>query len=112
MANVSVTNVTMLNAQNGARIKVFGGNPSPSSSIHTFFFCLPRIEVVTLSDSTVGGGTGFVQNITFKDFFGMFYAPPTMRSAALTSHVVQNVDNPVLIDQVHTHVCMILIANR
>ncbi len=36
VANVSVTNVTMLNAQNGARIKVFGGNPSPSTP-HTSF---------------------------------------------------------------------------
>ncbi|KAI0828649.1 pectin lyase-like protein [Trametes gibbosa] len=64
VANVSVTNITMLNAQNGARIKVFGGNPSPVS--------------------TVGGGTGFVQNITFKDFH------------------VENVDNPVLIDQCYS----------
>ena len=30
VANVSVYNVSMNNAQNGARIKVFGGNPSPS----------------------------------------------------------------------------------
>ncbi|KAI8972908.1 pectin lyase-like protein [Trametes punicea] len=59
--NVYVSNITMLNAQNGARIKVFGGNPSPNS--------------------TVGGGTGHVRNITFKDFY------------------VQNVDNPILIDQ-------------
>ena len=29
VANVSVKNITMLNAQNGARIKVFGGNPDP-----------------------------------------------------------------------------------
>ncbi|KAM5537637.1 hypothetical protein V8D89_008715 [Ganoderma adspersum] len=64
VANVSVTNVTMLNAQNGARIKVFGGNPSPTS--------------------TIGGGDGFVKNITFKDFF------------------VSNVDNPVLIDQCYS----------
>ncbi|KAL1949040.1 hypothetical protein VTO73DRAFT_10846 [Trametes versicolor] len=61
VANVSVTNITMLNAQNGARIKVFGGNPSPIS--------------------TAGGGTGFVRNITFKDFH------------------MENVDNPILIDQ-------------
>ncbi|KAI0631224.1 pectin lyase-like protein [Trametes polyzona] len=64
VANVSVTNVTMLNAQNGARIKVFGGNPDP--------------------DSTVGGGTGFVKNITFKDFH------------------VENVDHPILIDQCYS----------
>ncbi|KAI0763430.1 pectin lyase-like protein [Trametes elegans] len=48
VANVSVTNITMLNAQNGARIKVFGGNPDPSS--------------------TTGGGTRYVKNITFADF--------------------------------------------
>jgi galacturan 1,4-alpha-galacturonidase len=40
--------VSMSNAQNGARIKVFGGNPSPNS--------------------TAGGGTGYVRNITFVDF--------------------------------------------
>ncbi|KAI0325169.1 pectin lyase-like protein [Cubamyces sp. BRFM 1775] len=64
VANVSVTNITMLNAQNGARIKVFGGNPSPNS--------------------TVGGGTGYVKNITFKDFH------------------VENVQNPILIDQCYS----------
>ena len=37
VANVSVTNVTMLNAQNGARIKVFGGNPSPSTFSLAFY---------------------------------------------------------------------------
>ncbi|KAI0676372.1 pectin lyase-like protein [Trametes maxima] len=64
VANVSATNITMLNAQNGARIKVFGGNPSPTS--------------------TIGGGTGFVKNITFANFH------------------VQNVDNPILIDQCYS----------
>lgn len=48
VANVTVHNVSMNNAQNGARIKVFGGNPSPTS--------------------TAGGGTGFVKNITFSDY--------------------------------------------
>ena len=40
VANVYVRNITMANAQNGARIKVFGGNPFPNS--------------------TAGGGTGYV----------------------------------------------------
>lgn len=40
MANIYVRNISMSNAQNGARIKVFGGNPSPTS--------------------TAGGGTGYV----------------------------------------------------
>ncbi|KAI9065287.1 glycoside hydrolase family 28 protein [Trametes sanguinea] len=62
--NVYVSNITMMNAQNGARIKVFGGNPSPTS--------------------TVGGGSGHVRNVTFKDFY------------------VKNVDNPVLINQCYS----------
>ena len=40
VANVYVRNITMANAQNGARIKVFGGSPSPNS--------------------TAGGGSGYV----------------------------------------------------
>lgn len=43
-----VKNITMLNAQNGARIKAFGGSSS--------------------STSTTGGGNGYIQNITFQDF--------------------------------------------
>ncbi|KZO90302.1 glycoside hydrolase family 28 protein [Calocera viscosa TUFC12733] len=49
VSNVLVNNITMLNAQNGARIKVFGGNPSPNS--------------------TAGGGMGYVKNITYSNFF-------------------------------------------
>ncbi|EJU00154.1 hypothetical protein DACRYDRAFT_127566 [Dacryopinax primogenitus] len=49
VANVLVNNITMLNAQNGARIKVFGGNPSPNSM--------------------AGGGTGYVKNITYSNFY-------------------------------------------
>jgi len=61
VANVFVKNVTMLNAENGARIKVFGGSPDPTS--------------------TAGGGTGYVKNITFEDFY------------------VYDVDSPIVIDQ-------------
>jgi galacturan 1,4-alpha-galacturonidase len=43
-----VQDVTMQHAQNGARIKVFGGNPSPTS--------------------TAGGGGGYVRNVTFMNF--------------------------------------------
>ncbi|KAI0087365.1 pectin lyase-like protein [Irpex rosettiformis] len=64
VANVSVYNVSMNNAQNGARIKVFGGNPSPTS--------------------TVGGGDGFVKNITWSDY------------------TLENVDNPIIIDQCYS----------
>jgi galacturan 1,4-alpha-galacturonidase len=47
-ANVLVKNVTMVNAENGARIKAFGGSASATS--------------------TKGGGSGYVKNITFQDF--------------------------------------------
>ncbi|CAL1699407.1 unnamed protein product [Somion occarium] len=64
VANVSVKDIVMNNAQNGARIKVFGGSPNPNS--------------------TAGGGTGFVQNVTFENFH------------------VTNVANPILIDQCYS----------
>jgi galacturan 1,4-alpha-galacturonidase len=48
VANVLVKNVTMVNAENGARIKAFGGSASATS--------------------TKGGGNGYVKNITFQDF--------------------------------------------
>ncbi|KAH9940304.1 pectin lyase-like protein [Amylocystis lapponica] len=64
VANVYVRNITMLNAEYGARIKVFGGNPSPNS--------------------TVGGGTGYVKNITFQDY------------------VVKNVETPMYINQCYS----------
>ena len=37
VANVFVNNVTMRNAENGARIKVFGGSPYASTSLHPAF---------------------------------------------------------------------------
>ncbi|KZT71881.1 glycoside hydrolase family 28 protein [Daedalea quercina L-15889] len=61
VANVFVKNVTMRYAENGARIKVFGGSPDASS--------------------TAGGGTGYVKNVTFEDFY------------------VYVVDDPIVIDQ-------------
>ena len=48
VANIYVSNISMNNAQNGARIKVFpGSNDTKSIS---------------------GGGSGYVKNITFMDF--------------------------------------------
>ncbi|KIJ62473.1 glycoside hydrolase family 28 protein [Hydnomerulius pinastri MD-312] len=61
VANLTVTNITLTNSQNGARIKVFGGSPD--------------------SNSTAGGGNGYVKNVTFSDFY------------------VQHVDYPIVIDQ-------------
>ena len=48
VSDIYVSNLTMLNAQNGARIKVFAGSDDP--------------------DSEAGGGGGYVRNVTFKDF--------------------------------------------
>jgi galacturan 1,4-alpha-galacturonidase len=53
--NIYASNINMSNAQNGARIKVFGGNPSPTS--------------------TAGGGTGYVRNITFSNFHVSYAVP-------------------------------------
>ncbi|EIN05315.1 hypothetical protein PUNSTDRAFT_146014 [Punctularia strigosozonata HHB-11173 SS5] len=64
VANISVSDIVMKNAQNGARIKVFGGSP--------------------FANSTAGGGTGFVKNVTFTNF------------------QVANVDHPILIDQCYS----------
>ncbi|KAK4687281.1 hypothetical protein P7C73_g2838, partial [Tremellales sp. Uapishka_1] len=61
VANILVRNISMMNAQNGARIKVFGG----SNDTH----------------SVSGGGTGYVNNVTYQDFNNT------------------NVDNPILITQ-------------
>ncbi|KAF3933818.1 Exopolygalacturonase [Dactylellina cionopaga] len=59
--NVLIKNITMVNAENGARIKAWGGSSK--------------------ADSTSGGGSGFVKNVTFEDFY------------------VQNVQLPIVIDQ-------------
>ena len=48
VANVLVKNITMVNAENGARIKAFGGSSSATS--------------------TSGGGNGYVSNVTFENF--------------------------------------------
>lgn len=69
VSDVVVRNVSMNNAQNGARIKVFGGNPDPSTSILTE----PAERLLTsplLLDSMAGGGTGLVKNITYEDYRG------------------------------------------
>ncbi|TCD71895.1 hypothetical protein EIP91_000027 [Steccherinum ochraceum] len=64
VANVSVHDIIMKNTEYGARIKVFGGNPSP--------------------DSTAGGGTGYVKNITFANIN------------------VEKTDTPIFIDQCYS----------
>ncbi|KAF1924659.1 glycoside hydrolase family 28 protein [Didymella exigua CBS 183.55] len=58
VANVLVKNVTMVNAENGARIKAFGGSAS--------------------STSTTGGGNGYVRNVTFQDFTVQSVALPVV----------------------------------
>ncbi|EKM57997.1 glycoside hydrolase family 28 protein [Phanerochaete carnosa HHB-10118-sp] len=76
VANVTVFNISMNNAQNGARIKVFGGSPDPNS--------------------TAGGGSGFVKNVTYSDFQGKPYAIVSADS------LVSNVDNPITVDQCYS----------
>lgn len=53
-------------------------------------------------DSTAGGGTGFVSNVTFQDFTGRLYSVPFLYLLADEKLVplVSNVDNPIVIDQV------------
>ncbi|KAG9028455.1 hypothetical protein FRB95_006487 [Tulasnella sp. JGI-2019a] len=48
VSNIYVNDIVMANAQNGARIKVFPGNPN--------------------AGSVSGGGSGYVKNITFENF--------------------------------------------
>ena len=48
VANIYVRNISMNNAQNGARIKVFGGSND--------------------TQSVSGGGLGYVRNVTFENF--------------------------------------------
>ncbi|CCL99569.1 uncharacterized protein FIBRA_01587 [Fibroporia radiculosa] len=80
VANVFVKNVTMRYAENGARIKVFGGSPDPYS--------------------TSGGGTGYVQNITFEDFYGGCLDLPVIVSTIINvMSLVYEVDSPIITDQ-------------
>ena len=48
VANITARNISMMNTEYGARIKVFGGS--------------------NVTNSISGGGTGYVKNITFEDF--------------------------------------------
>lgn len=59
----------MSNAQNGARIKVFGGSPDASKP-HWHTFDLTGSIAKAALDSTAGGGIGFVNNVTFQNFHG------------------------------------------
>ncbi len=57
------------------------------------------------AESTIGGGSGYVKNITFKDFHGRTL-PKFMWSFLSANrchdHVVENVDNPIYINQVRS----------
>lgn len=56
VANVLVENISMNNAENGARIKVFGGNPDPNSvSVDCWYFGRGIWYVVGTSREQVGG---------------------------------------------------------
>lgn len=83
IANALITNITMVNAENGARIKAFGGSSS--------------------STSTTGGGNGYIQNITFQDFKNENVALPIVIDQCYETDAVTCASYPskVLINDIH-----------
>ncbi|KAL4072085.1 pectin lyase fold/virulence factor [Scleroderma citrinum] len=62
--DVRINNITMVKGQNGARIKTFGGSAD--------------------QNSTAGGGSGYVLNVTFQNFH------------------LTDIDHPILVDQCYS----------
>jgi galacturan 1,4-alpha-galacturonidase len=80
--NVWVENIVMAHAQNGARIKVFGGNPSPTS--------------------ISGGGKGHVRSKLPNTLSHCHVAHSShchRIDVTFKSFKVEDVDHPILIDQ-------------
>ena len=73
----------MVNAENGARIKAFGGSAS--------------------STSTSGGGNGLVQNVTFQDFVNQAVDLPIVIDQCYETSDSTCANNPskVLINDIH-----------
>ncbi|OCF72151.1 hypothetical protein I204_07416 [Kwoniella mangroviensis CBS 8886] len=74
VANVYVRNISMSNAQNGARIKVFGGSND--------------------TKSISGGGVGYVKNVTFQDFVNYNVDNPIYLTQCYSSSAQQCQDHP------------------
>ncbi|WRT66874.1 uncharacterized protein IL334_003837 [Kwoniella shivajii] len=74
VANVYVRNISMSNAQNGARIKVFGGSND--------------------TQSISGGGSGYVKNVTFQDFANDNVDNPIYVTQCYSSSAQQCQDHP------------------
>ncbi|WVQ98574.1 hypothetical protein IAU59_005701 [Kwoniella sp. CBS 9459] len=74
VANVYVRNISMSNAENGARIKVFGGSND--------------------TESVSGGGVGYVKNVTFQDFVNDNVDNPIYLTQCYSSTTQQCQDHP------------------
>lgn len=74
-----VRNISMSNAQNGARIKVFGGSND--------------------TKSVSGGGSGYVKNITFEDFRNISQSSRSTQKGSADS---EDVDNPIYLTQCYS----------
>ncbi|PCH35371.1 glycoside hydrolase family 28 protein [Wolfiporia cocos MD-104 SS10] len=83
VANVYVKNITMRYAENGARIKTFGGSPDPNS--------------------TSGGGLGYVTNITYEDFYNYDVDEPIVINQCYFTNTTQCEEYPskMTISDVH-----------
>ncbi|WWC69721.1 uncharacterized protein I206_103664 [Kwoniella pini CBS 10737] len=83
VANVYVRNISMSNAQNGARIKVFGGSND--------------------TKSVSGGGSGYVKNVTFQDFVNNNVDNPIYLTQCYSSSAqqCQNFPSTLSISDVH-----------
>ncbi|KAK8870023.1 hypothetical protein IAR55_000593 [Kwoniella newhampshirensis] len=83
VANVYVRNISMSNAENGARIKVFGGSND--------------------TQSVSGGGSGYVRNVTFQDFVNDNVDNPIYLTQCYSSSAqqCQNFPSTLSISDVH-----------
>jgi galacturan 1,4-alpha-galacturonidase len=80
VSDIYVRNITMMNAQNGARIKVFGGSND--------------------TNSVSGGGSGYVRNVTFQDFRNESESSASTL-VPITDQGV-DVDNPIYLTQCYS----------
>jgi galacturan 1,4-alpha-galacturonidase len=80
VSDIYVRNITMMNAQNGARIKVFGGSND--------------------TNSVSGGGSGYVRNVTFQDFRNE--SESSASTLVPTTNQSVDVDNPIYLTQCYS----------
>ena len=85
MSDIFVRNISMNNAQNGARIKVFPGSND--------------------TKSIAGGGSGYVRNVTFEDFVCISEFGQGVEDRKYISQLITptDCDNPILLDQCYNY---------